>query len=210
MSETNQEAGTVGNRDGGESRKPLKTLIVPAFMAGAAGAFPLSEPLPQDRLDVDNRRLIDGFDWSDAQAVPVDRSHHNGMKTQRVRPIRRSRREHARERIARVGTGVNKEDVAARSMKPRDDDDFVSNGQTLQSLLRPPVQLQPGFGCSLRVLLRRSAARLELGSNHADRPQSTQSNTKSRVDRPRTHVDSVVRNVPSLQRHLILFRYFLS
>ena len=61
----------------------------------------------EHRLDVDDRRAVDGFNWSDAQAVPIDRAHGNGMETQRVRSVRRSRYKHTRERIPCVGPWVD-------------------------------------------------------------------------------------------------------
>src|SRR6266508_626712 len=85
------------------------------------------------RLDVDDRRAVDGFNWSDAQAVPVDPAHGDGMETQRVRPVRRSRGKHTGERIPFVGSWVDSKDVATGPVKPRDHDDLVANGKALES-----------------------------------------------------------------------------
>jgi len=62
--------------------------------------------LLEDRLDVDDGRSVDRLDRTDAQAVAVDRAHGDRVKPQRVGPIRRARREHAGQRVARVGSRV--------------------------------------------------------------------------------------------------------
>jgi hypothetical protein len=54
---------------------------------------------------------------------------------------------------------VDLEDIAARPVKPRDHDDRVADGDALQSLRRPRVQLEPGVGRALRSLPGRAAGR---------------------------------------------------
>jgi hypothetical protein len=69
----------------------------------------------------------DGLDRTDSQACAVDRAHDHGVKPERIRPIRRARREHTGERLVRVVPRMHLEHVAAPFVKPRDDDDLVAD-----------------------------------------------------------------------------------
>jgi len=103
----------------------------------------------------------------------VDRADNHGMQTQWVGPIWRSRRKDSRQRIARVGSWVDPEDVATGSVKPCDDDDLVADDKAPQPVRRPRAHLEPGVRRSLRSLFGRIASRFERGSDYADRPQSS-------------------------------------
>ena len=61
-------------------------------------------------LDIHDRRSVDGFDGTDAQAVPVDFVHDDRMQPERIRPVRGSRREDAGQWIARVPSWVDLKD----------------------------------------------------------------------------------------------------
>jgi hypothetical protein len=91
---------------------------------------PKRRPL-QHRLDVHHWRAIDRFNRANPQPIPVDRADDNRVKTQRVRPIRRSGGKDTGKRIARVGSRMHLENVAPCPMKPRDDDQLVAHGDTV-------------------------------------------------------------------------------
>jgi hypothetical protein len=112
----------------------------------------------QHGLDVDNRRAVDGLDRSDAQPGSVDRAYDDGMKAQRVGPVRRSRREDSGQRIPQFAPWVDLQDIAARPMEPRDHDDFVADNKAAQCLRRPPSHLEPGIGRALVLAWARHRA----------------------------------------------------
>src|SRR5215510_10920514 len=70
----------------------------------------------QQRLDVDHRRAVDGFDRADAQPVPLNRTHDHGMQAERIRPVWRSRREHTRQPSAWIRSWMHLQNVASRAM----------------------------------------------------------------------------------------------
>lgn len=84
--------------------------------------MPTHLAISDHRLDVDDRRAVDGFDRSDEQAVPVDRAHGNGVEAGRVRHVGGARREDAREWTTRVRPWPDLEDVPGGLVKPGDDE----------------------------------------------------------------------------------------
>src|SRR5438552_288983 len=100
------------------------------------------------RLEVDDRGPVDRLDRPDEQPVLLDRPYDHRMEAQRVRSVRRSRREDARQRVLRGAARMNLEDVAARLMEPCDDDDFVADGKAMQPVDGPGLHLDPGVGRS--------------------------------------------------------------
>jgi len=87
----------------------------------------------QQRLDVDNRGAIDGFDRSNSQPIPNDFLHGYGMEAQWIRSVRRARREDAREGKPLVTARVEAEHIAAGAVKPRHDDDLIADGDSVES-----------------------------------------------------------------------------
>src|SRR5262245_4313179 len=122
-------------------------------------------------LDVDNRSSVDRFDGSDPQAILRDRADDDRMETQRIRPVFGARREYAANRVSRVGPRMNAKDVAAPSVEPSDDEDFVPDRKTLEPFRESGVDFEPRVGRPFRALLGRLARYLERGPDPADRPQ---------------------------------------
>ena len=58
--------------------------------------------LTEHGFDVNHWCPIDGFDWTDPQAVRGDLAHRDLMKTDWIGPIRGSGREHSRKSSTRV------------------------------------------------------------------------------------------------------------
>lgn len=64
---------------------------------------------------------------------------------------------------------MNFQDVAASSVEPGDDDDFVAGGESVEALDGKGTDLEPGVGSAFYTLLRGLAAGLDGGSDYADR-----------------------------------------
>src|SRR4030095_8503089 len=86
---------------------------------------------------------VDGFDRPDAQPQPVDGAYGDGMQTERIRPIRRPRREDAGDRIARIRPRPHLVDVAASSIQPGNDQQLVAGRDAQQRCLSPWLDLEP-------------------------------------------------------------------
>jgi hypothetical protein len=125
--------------------------------------------LPQRRLDVDHRRSVDGFDGPDAKAATIDGTQPDGMETQRVRPVRRSRRKHARQAPSLVTSRVDLADVPPSPMQPGDDEEPIAHREAAERPRGPRVHVQPGVGRPFRSLPGRVAQCRERRANHPDR-----------------------------------------
>src|SRR5262249_42972202 len=93
------------------------------------------------------------------------------MKPERIRPVRRPRREDAGQRVARVASGGALPAPATGLVQPGDDDQLVARANPFERLRSPRVNLEPGIGRALRSLPRRLFALVELGADDAHWPQ---------------------------------------
>ena len=131
----------------------------------------------EHRLDVDDRRAVHGFDGADAKPVPDDPPHGDSMKAQRIRPIWRARREDTRQRAAPIRARINLQHVPPRPVEPGHNDDVGAGDESVESVCGEPAHVKPRVRRTLRALLRRPAARLDDGADHADRPNLSASST---------------------------------
>lgn len=83
------------------------------------------------------------------------------MKSQRIWPVGRPGREDAGQRIAQLGSWMDLESPAMRLVEPGDDEDFVANRETMQTVCGPRVYLEPGVRRAFRALPRRLLPILE-------------------------------------------------
>jgi hypothetical protein len=75
-----------------------------------------------------------------------------------VRPVLRSRAEHATQWSILVVPWMHAQDVAMGAVEPREDQDFLSHSQVPQPLLKFRLEDEPRLGRSLVALLRRVLA----------------------------------------------------
>ena len=145
------------------------------IQSAAAMSRPVAVPAPimrgrrGGRLDVDDRRAVDGFDGPNPQAGSDHAPDGDRMQANRIRPIRRACREHACERAPLVVPRVNPEHVTPGLVQPRDDDEPVTCGDSLERWTERLAHLQPRVGCAFDPLPRCLRARSEPRANHADR-----------------------------------------
>ena len=123
----------------------------------------------EDGLDVDDRRAVDGLDGPNPQAGSDHAPDGDRMQANWIRPIRRACREHACERAPLVVPRVNPEHVTPGVVQPRDDDEPVTCGDSLERWTERLAHLQPRVGCAFDPLPRCLRARIEPRANHADR-----------------------------------------
>jgi len=74
------------------------------------------------------------------------------VKSDRVRPIRRARAEHAGESIPRISSWANFENIAARAIEPCEHDDLAPHLQIANPFDDVPVEHQPGVRRSFITL----------------------------------------------------------
>jgi len=129
------------------------------------------------RLEVHHRSTVNHFHGADPQAMCGDLAHRHSMQANRVRPVRRSRRKHTRQRTARVRTRMNLQYVAFGLMQPGQDNQLVANPNPVKALRREWTHFQPRVRRALRALFGRLATFLNRGSDHANRPQPQQPST---------------------------------
>jgi hypothetical protein len=125
----------------------------------------------QHRLDIDDRRSVDGFNRSNSQAVSLDGSHNNGVKAQRVWPIRRAGRKHTSQPVARIGSRMDFQYVPLSFMQPRDHEDLITNVQTLKRTGERGTDLEPRIWCAFGSLPGRVAPSFQRRRDCPDRPQ---------------------------------------
>jgi hypothetical protein len=82
--------------------------------------------LIEHRLDVDDRRAVDRFERPDVQTRTVDACHRHAMQADRIGTIRRSRCEHAGDRIPRVVARAHFEHLAPPLVQPGEHQDVVA------------------------------------------------------------------------------------
>src|SRR5262245_4786111 len=78
------------------------------------------------------------------------------MKAERVRPIGRAGRKHTRERIFRIRSRMDLEDVSSRAMKPSDDENLVTHGEAAKRRGGPALDFEPGVRPAFGSLFRRA------------------------------------------------------
>ena len=119
-------------------------------------------------FDVNDWRAVDGFDWTDSQTVLGDPAHSDAMKADRIWPVRRSGRKDAGKWAAWVRAWMNLQNVAARQVQPRHDNDVVADRKPVEALDGERMHFEPGVGSAFRTLLGRFAPLLEDGTDYAD------------------------------------------
>ena len=100
----------------------------------------------QRDLHVDDRRVVDRLNWSNPKLRSDNLTHADSMKAHRVRSVRRSRREHASERVVALVSWVNFEDVPAGPMEPGDDDELVARRDSGKRPCVGRVHFKPRVG----------------------------------------------------------------
>src|SRR5690348_4278107 len=85
-------------------------------------------PRTQHWLDIDDRRVVDGFDRPNQQQVSVDLSYAYTMQADWIRPIGRAGGKDAGQRILLISAWVHLQNLAPRLVKPREYDDLIANG----------------------------------------------------------------------------------
>ena len=123
----------------------------------------------QDGLDVDDGRAVDRLQRSHLELEPVDPADRDAMEPERVRPIGRPRREHARQRSARVVARVDLQDVSLRLVQPGHDDQLVAHADAVQRVRVGRRQDDQRVGRTLTPLPRRVRPRSQRGTDDADR-----------------------------------------
>src|SRR5215472_10903998 len=90
---------------GVDTLRPLPTSDA-ALKSGATKTLGTLDSA-EDGLDVDDGGAVDGFDGADAQAVPGDFAHGDGMQAERIGPVRGAGGENAGQPPARVRARMN-------------------------------------------------------------------------------------------------------
>ena len=114
----------------------------------------------EDRLDVHNRCPVDSFEAVYAHAQVVDAENRNHVDAKRVRPMLRTRGEHAANWPARIAPRVHLQDGSVREMQPGDHDDVVAGMQAIERGPHVRVEYQPAVR---RAFVTLAWGRLRLG-----------------------------------------------
>src|SRR5437660_2836560 len=91
------------------------------------------------RFDVNYRAAVEGFDWTDSQALVALLAHGDLMQADRIGPIGRSCRKHPRQSPVRSRAWMALQNLAVRFVQPTQDDDLVTDRQAVEA--RPCVRM---------------------------------------------------------------------
>jgi len=80
----------------------------------------------EHRLDVDDRRAVDGLDGAYAQACSLNFAHGDAVETKWVGAVRRAGSKHASQPPLRIGARMDLQYVSASLVQPGDHQDVVS------------------------------------------------------------------------------------
>ena len=77
------------------------------------------------------------------------------MKSEGIWPVGRPGREDAGQRSAQLGSWMDLKRPAMRLVEPRDDEDFIADRETMETVGGPWVDVEPGVRRAFRALPRR-------------------------------------------------------
>ena|ERR1051326_5823978 len=120
------------------------------------------------RLDVDDGRAVDGFNWADEHTVLDDFTYSHAVKADGIRTVGRAGGKYAVKALAGVGAGMNLQRFPSRLVQPGEDDDLVSGAKTMEALGGKGMNFKPGVGRTFDALSRGVFAVLESGADEAD------------------------------------------
>ena len=111
--------------------------------------------LVEDGFDVHNRRAVHSLEVSDTNPKSVHTNDLGPMEPDRVWTMRAPRGEHAFLWSRRIAARVHAQDGAIGEVKPREDENLVTDAQVPCSFADVGVEDEPGLGRSLVGLARR-------------------------------------------------------
>ena len=106
----------------------------------------------EHRFNVNHRCAVDRFDGTDPQSALNDLPHVDAMKSNRIGPVRRSRRKNSCERARSIRARMNLEHVAPCSMQPGYNDDVVAGRKPVKTRCYERTQLEPGVRTTFKTL----------------------------------------------------------
>jgi hypothetical protein len=131
----------------------------------------LGAVLLQVGLEVDDGCAVDRLERADRELQSVDAMDGDSVEPEWVRPIRRPRREDAREWTARVVAWMHLQDVPVRLVQPRHDHELVARDDPLERVCERRLQEDPRVGCSFAALARGIRSSSEGRVDDPDRPE---------------------------------------
>jgi hypothetical protein len=127
------------------------------------------QPPAQDGLDVHDRGSVDGLEVAHAHAGALDRHDLHRVQPDRVGAIGRARVEDALHRVGRIVARAHAQDVAPRTVEPREHDELGARRDAVEAVEHGRLEDEPGVGRPLQTLLGRRRRVGQLGLDPPDR-----------------------------------------
>ena len=119
----------------------------------------------EDRLDVDDRRAIHGFQVLHGHPATVDSADLDLMQPERIGAMRRASAEYARWRSVGVAPGMHAQHIPPCAIEPGDQQDLVAWPDAKKTLDHIFIEHKPR---GRRAFVGLSRGRLEIGERRGD------------------------------------------